>query len=204
MNSKLIIFFIAVIIALFVYNEFSPKTIAQQERGAVTVSETKTTGEAAIGGTFELTDQNGNKFTDANLVGKFSMIYFGFTNCPHICPLALSNMTLALNELGDKAKDFQIIFITVDPKNDTTARLKEFLANFNAPVIGLTGTDAQLEKANAAYKVYAEKLQADNKGAYNMNHTSIIYIMDKDGKFIDHMNHESKVADMVTKLKTID
>ncbi len=202
MKPKYTILLTAIVISLFLVNEFALHKNTGNSTVAVTAA--GSSGEALVGGAFELTDQNGNKFTEQNLIGKYSLVYFGFTNCPHICPLALSNMSLALNELGGKAKDIQIVFITADPKRDTVERLKEFLGNFNAPIVGLTGTDEALAKANSAYKVYAEKLSADAKGNYDINHTSIIYIMDKNGKFVSHFNHETKVADIVKKLKDIN
>ncbi len=161
-------------------------------------------GEALIGGEFELTDQNGNKFTEQNLKGKYSLVYFGFTNCPMICPTALSSISLAIDKLGDKAKDIQPVFITTDPERDDQARLSEFLKNFDPSILGLTGTQDQIDKAKQAYRVYAEKIAEKDPAKYDMNHSSIIYIMDKDGKYKDHFTHETPVDDIVKKLSELN
>jgi len=208
MKPKSIILFTIVIGLLVAANEILlDKTYIEKpdSNAAVQViKQTTTTDENAaqlIGGKFMLTDHNGNKFTESELVGKYSLVYFGFTHCPFICPTALSNMSLALNELGADADKVQILFITADPKRDNPARMKEFLESFNAPIIGLTGSEDELAQAATAYKVYAEKLAADSTGNYDMNHTSIIYLMDKDGRFTSHFSHETKVADIIAGLK---
>lgn len=167
-------------------------------------SEGKTEGEALIGGKFELTDQNGNKFTEENLKGKYSLVYFGFTHCPMICPTALSSISLAIDKLGDKAKDIQPVFVTTDPERDTQERLKEFLANFNPSIVGLTGTEQDTDKAKEAYRVYAEKIVKKDDPNYDMNHSSIIYIMDKKGKYQSHFTHETPVDDIVKKLSELN
>ncbi len=170
------------------------------------VAETKdgeVSGEALIGGSFSLTNQDGKKFTDKDLLGKYSLIYFGFTHCPMICPTALNSLSLAMEKLGDDAKKFQAILITTDPERDSQSRLKEYLANFNTEIIGLTGTEKELEVAYKAYKVYAEKAGLTKDGGYDMNHSSIIYIMNKDGKFISHFTHASPVEEIIAKLKQI-
>ncbi|MDX1949700.1 MAG: SCO family protein [Rickettsiales bacterium] len=163
----------------------------------------ETTGEALIGGDFELTDQNGNKFTQENLKDKYSLVYFGFTHCPMICPTALSSISLTMEKLGQEAEKFQPVFITTDPERDTQERLKEYLVNFNSNIIGLTGSEKELEKAKKAYKVYAEKSGITKDGGYDMNHSSIIYVMNKQGKYISHFTHASPVDEIISKLKTI-
>ncbi len=150
-----------------------------------------------IGGAFDLIDQNGNKFTDANLKGKYSLVYFGFTHCPDVCPLTLSNISLALKELGSDADKFQVIFITVDPENDTSASLKEYLKSFGMPITGLTGGGEKIAQAESAYRVYAQKIGVE------VNHSSIIYVMDKNGQFISNLNSESKVEEIAAKLKAV-
>lgn len=197
MNNRLVLILISVIISLFLLDQYWLNN---------NINSTETQGEAAIGGGFSLVDQNGKIFTDANLNGKISLIYFGFTHCPDVCPLTLSNLSLAMNELGNEAKNFRIIFVTTDPKRDTSKHLKEFLSNFTVPIIGLTGSEEQIKKAMEVYKVYAKRLNEskNHKGKnYNIEHTTIIYIMDKSGKFIDHLNSESKVDEIVAKLKTL-
>jgi len=160
-------------------------------------------GKVQIGGDFELNDQNSQPFSSEKLKGKYSIIYFGFTHCPMVCPTALNNLTLAINEIGDKADDFNFVFITTDPERDTAERLKEFLPNFSDRIIGLTGTEAQLQKAYEGYKVYAQKVIVPDNPNYDMNHSSIIYIMDKNAKYEAHFSHESSFEEMAKKLKAL-
>ena len=206
MSKKLSITFIILTLGLIALNEFALTSKSDVSAHEVKFGETKSTGEALIGGAFSLVDQNGNTFTQENLEGKYSLVYFGFTHCPDICPTALSNMTLALQELGDKAKDFQIVFITADPERDNVKTMKEYVSNFGGNIIGLTGTKEQVDAAEQVYKVYAEKVTLERaaKGEYDISHSSIIYIMDKSGKFISNLSHESKVDDIAAKLKTFN
>lgn len=206
MKKNTVIVLSLAVIFLVAVNELALKDVDKKVENSaksevVSVSSQQSTGKALIGGEFELTDQNGNKFTDKNLLGKYSLVYFGFTHCPMICPTALSNISLAMHELGDNAKNFQTIFITADPERDTQERMKEWLQSFKGNIIGLTGSVEQTNKAAEKYKVYAQKLQPDNTGNYDMNHTSIIYLMDRNGEFITHFSHETPVETLVQKLK---
>jgi protein SCO1/2 len=186
----------------------SENTTHKVENAAVIIkkdtSSKKSDSEVKIGGEFTLTDQNGNKFTQENLKGKTSLVFFGFTNCPDECPAILSSLTLALNQIGDKANQFQIVFISVDTKRDDVAKMKEYVSNFNAPIIGLSGTEEQVKKAKDAYKAYSQKLFSDMGVKYNISHSLIIYIMDKNGEFIDHMSGKIKVEDAVKKLTSLN
>src|SRR5947207_11698804 len=102
---------------------------------------------SAIGGQFQLIDQNGKPFSDANLKGKWHLIFFGYTHCPDACPTALNDLALALDQLGPKKQSVGIVLITVDPERDTPPVLKEYLASFDAPVVGLTGTPQEVAQA---------------------------------------------------------
>ncbi len=202
MNKKNAIILIVLTLGLIAVNELS---LNKGDAEIIKPTSTSTT-TSLIGGAFSLTDQNGGPFTEANLKGKYSLVYFGFTHCPDVCPLALSSMTLALKELGDKGKDFQIIFITADPERDDVKTMKDYISGFkDSPITGLTGTKEQVEKATQVYRVYAEKVISDSKatGEYNVSHSSIIYIMDKNGQFISNLTHETKADDMVRKLKSL-
>jgi protein SCO1/2 len=202
MSPKKILILSSLIIFLVAANEFSTNKTTKTTDSA-TATETTTSGEALVGGAFALTDQKGNKFTDENLKGKISLVFFGFTHCPMICPTTLSTLTLAFNQLGEGADKFQIVFITTDPERDDPARIKEYLSTFAAPVIGLTGSAAEVKQAEDAYRVYSEKLPADATGNYDMNHSAIIYVMNAEGKFISHFSSETPVEEVVTKLKAL-
>jgi len=150
-------------------------------------------GAAAVGGPITLVDQTGATHTDRDFRGKLMLIYFGYTFCPDVCPTALQVMTVALNELGPKAKGVQGIFITVDPARDTPAHLKSYVANFPG-LIGLTGSEDQVRAAARAYRVYYRK--AGEGKDYLMDHSSIIFLMDRDGRYLAHFSHTSQSGAM--------
>src|SRR6202161_4902757 len=109
---------------------------------------------AAIGGKFSLVDQNGKSVTDAELKGKWQLVFFGYTHCPDICPTALNDLSLALDQLGAKKQDVGIVFISVDPDRDTPAVLKSYVGSFGGPIVALTGTPTEVARAAKDYKVY--------------------------------------------------
>ena len=136
----------------------------------------------AIGGPFSLTDQNGKPFTDADLKGKWQLVFFGYTHCPDVCPTALNDLSLALDQLGDKKDKVGIVFISVDPERDTPAELKSYVSSFGGPIEALTGSPAAVAQAAKDYRVYyAKHPRAD--GGYDMDHSALIYIMDPQGRF---------------------
>jgi len=138
---------------------------------------------AAVGGPFQLVDQSGRAVDQSVLKGKWTAVYFGYTYCPDVCPTTLTTLGGAIDRMGARAKDFQIVFITVDPRRDTPGQLKNYLSSAEFPrgVIGLTGTDAQVAKVAQAYKVYYQK--AGTGEAYSVDHSSAIYLMDPKGQF---------------------
>lgn len=161
-------------------------------------------GKALIGGDFELINQNGDIYNSNQMNGKYSLVYFGFTNCPMVCPTALNTLTLALNELGEDAEKFNTIFITTDPERDTVERYQEYLSAFHPSIIWLTGTKEQLQKSYDAYRVYAKKINAeDGSNNYDMNHSSIIYVMDKNGEYLKHYNHKTEIDKVISGLKEL-
>lgn len=153
-----------------------------------TVSQSETTSD--IGGPFALTDQDGKPVTEAMLKGKWSAVFFGYTYCPDVCPLTLQSLAQTRKLLGDKAKNLQIVFITVDPARDTPANLKAYLASGGFPpgVIGLTGTQAQIDQVTDAYHVPVEKVVSGDTVSFN--HGAVIYLMDPKGNFNTPMSKE--------------
>lgn len=148
-------------------------------------TETKT----VIGGPFALTDQNGKRVTDADFRGRYTLVFFGFTNCPDVCPTTLSILSEVLGKLGPKADRVVPIFITVDPERDTPEALKSYLASFGPRFVGLTGTSQEIAAVAKAYRVYYQKRDMGG-GAYAVDHSSVIYLMDGEGKFIGHYTLE--------------
>jgi protein SCO1 len=142
---------------------------------------------AAVGGPFHLEDQDGKPFSDANMKGRPFLIFFGFTHCPDICPTTLFDISQLLHHLGKDADRTGALFITVDPDRDTPTALKDYLSNFDPHLRGLTGDPAAVAVAIKAYRVYAKKVPLEN-GDYTMDHTAVVYLMDKDGKFVAPFN----------------
>jgi len=138
---------------------------------------------ASVGGPFHLEDQNGKPVSDADMKGRPFLVFFGFTHCPDICPTTLFDVSQVLRQLGKDADRAGALFITVDPERDTPAVLKDYLSNFDAHLRGLTGDPAAVAAAIKAYRVYAKKVPLEN-GDYTMDHTAVVYLMDKDGQFI--------------------
>jgi protein SCO1/2 len=138
---------------------------------------------ASVGGPFHLEDQNGQTVTDANMKGHPFLVFFGFTHCPDVCPTTLFEMSQVMKELGPDADRTGALFITVDPERDTPSVIKDYLSNFDPHVRGLTGDRAEVDAAIRAYRVYAKKVPLE-KGDYTMDHTAVVYLMDKDGHFV--------------------
>jgi protein SCO1/2 len=137
---------------------------------------------ASIGGRFNLVDQNGKPFTDADLKGKWQLVFFGYTHCPDVCPTALNDLSLALDQLGAKKDKIGIVFISVDPERDTQAVLKSYVESFGGPIEALTGPADAVSQAAKDYKVfYAKHPRAD--GGDDMDHSALIYVMDPQGRF---------------------
>ena len=142
---------------------------------------------SSIGGPFRLTDQNGRTVTDADFKGKPFLVFFGFTHCPDVCPTALFDMSEAFRRLGPDAEKMSALFITVDPERDTPGKLKDYLQSFHPRISALTGTQAEIDAVTKAYKAYAKKVPLDG-GEYTMDHTAIVYLMDREGRFVAPFN----------------
>ena len=140
----------------------------------------------AIGGEFTLTDQNGVERRPEDFRGKLMLVYFGYTFCPDACPTALQDMSRAIDIMGNKGDAVQPIFITIDPARDTVEQMKLYASNFHPRLVALTGTPEQIAAAAKAYRVYYEKGKSTGGDDYLMDHTSFIYLMGPDGKYLSH------------------
>lgn len=155
----------------------------------------------AIGGAFELIDQDGKVRTEKDFLGRPTLVYFGYTFCPDICPMALGNISELLHEVGpDK---LNVAFITIDPDRDTVAQLKNYSQNFDPSIVMLSGSPEKIKEATNVYHVYAAKVKEPGMTDYVMDHSSIIYVMDKDGKYVKSFNHQSSAGEMKAGLKEI-
>lgn len=155
--------------------------------GGATVA---STGQPQIGGAFQLVNQDGQAVDQTMLTGKWSLVFFGFTYCPDYCPTTLTALEATKRQLGDKAKDLQIVFISIDPERDTPQALKDYLSTDGFPqgVVGLTGTPEQVKAAADAYRAYYQKV-GEGEG-YTMNHSLTVYLMGPDGKFRSAIAHD--------------
>jgi len=146
-----------------------------------------------FGGSFKLMDQDGKVFTDQDLLGSYSLIYFGYTYCPDICPTSLSTMAMALDELGEKADKIKPVFITIDPGRDRPEFLKDYVGAFHPRMVGLSGTEKQIKKVAKAYRVHRTKVLEKDKpeDEYLVNHSSITYLMNPKGEFVTMFPHGS-------------
>ncbi|MGO9360759.1 MAG: SCO family protein [Xanthobacteraceae bacterium] len=145
------------------------------------------TGPAAIGGPFALSDASGARVTEASLKGRPSLVFFGYTHCPDVCPTTLFEMSELLRAMGPDADKMNAYFVTVDPERDTPAAMKDYLSSFDPHLKGLTGTPDEIAKVVAGYRVYARKVPLKD-GDYTMDHTALVYLMDRDGRFVAPFN----------------
>ena len=158
-------------------------------------------GGSLVGGPFTLEDGNGRQVTDRDFRGKYMLVYFGYTFCPDVCPTTLNEVANALDRLGPKADRLQAIFITVDPNRDTPAVMKQYAAAFSPRLLGLTGTPEEIARAAKAYRVYyAEHRTGPGPNDYSVDHSSILYLMDPDGKFVAPIQADQTGADIAADL----
>lgn len=148
-------------------------------------------GVAEIGGDFSLIDQNGNLRSTQEFRGKLLMVYFGYTYCPDVCPMALEHITEALQGLGKDRDKVAVVFVSVDPDRDTLENLKLYSSNFDPNIVMLTGSKAQLEKAMKQYRVYVKKENKPGMSDYLLNHTSVVYLMGADGNYLKGFAHST-------------
>jgi protein SCO1/2 len=159
------------------------------------------TGTSAIGGPFKLTDQNGKVITDADFKGKPFLVFFGYTHCPDVCPTTLFDMSEVMRALGSDADRVGALFVSVDPDRDTAAVLKDYLSSFDPHLRGATGDPAALEKIEKEYRVYAKKVPTGKNGDYSMDHSAIVYLMDKSGRFVAPFRLDRKPQDSASELR---
>lgn len=165
------------------------------------------TGEASIGGHFELVDMNNKVVTDQEFNGLYRLIFFGFSNCPDVCPTGLMNITNVLKKLGADATNLVPLFITVDPERDTPEQLLEYSQDFDPRIRYLTGTKEQIQAATDAFKVYYNRVpkpegEAED-GTYMIDHSAYIYLLDKDGKYLAHFTQEQDSAEIAEEIRKL-
>lgn len=159
------------------------------------------TGQPQIGGAFTLTDSHGNRVTQDVLKGHLSLLYFGFTHCPDVCPLALQMIAQALQTAGEDGETVLPVFISVDPERDTPQVVGDYVANFSPRFVALTGTPAEVQAATGAYRVYFAKKAGGKPEDYSMMHSDFIYLMGKDGQYITHFRAEDTPLEIAARIR---
>lgn len=153
-----------------------------------------------IGGPFRLVDTAGRPVTEKSLLGKPTVMFFGFTYCPEVCPTTLAEMSAALKALGSDADRLNVVFVSVDPERDTPEQMKLYLSNFDRRIQGLTGTPAQVDAAARAYRVYHQKTPLEG-GGYTVDHSSAVYLFDKRGGFVEPIAYGTPHDQLVARLR---
>ena len=159
-------------------------------------------GREPVGGPFDLIDQAGRRRTDADFRGKLVLLYFGYTQCPDVCPTELQALSLALDMLGPAGEAVQPLFITVDPERDTPAHLADYVSAFHPRLVALTGPDTAIRKVALAYKVYFARSIAAQAGDYAVDHTGFIYLVGKDGRYLGFLPPGSSPEQIVEAVRT--
>lgn len=158
---------------------------------------------AAIGGAFALTDPQGRTVTDQTLKGKPFAIFFGFTRCPDVCPTTLNELSLLRRQLGSEAGKMNIVFVSLDPAHDKPADIGQYLTLFDTPIIGLTGTEAQLKRIADAYGVYARRVPLEGSDDYTIDHTATVFLMGAQGQFVSTIDMHEPRAVALEKLQRL-
>lgn len=167
----------------------------QPQKPAVT-----TTSAPAIGGAFTLTDDDGKPFTEQNMLGKHHLVFFGFTNCPDVCPTTLYSITELMGQVDDAGERLVPLFVSVDVQ-DTPETMHSYLSNFHPAIVGLSGDEAQIKQVTSAYKVYYARVeQPESSAGYTMDHSSYVFLMGPDGKYITHFRYQQPLEEMAERI----
>ncbi len=154
----------------------------------------------SIAAPFVLTNQNGQEFTQSNILGKPTLIFFGFLSCPDVCPTTLNDISSWLDALGTDADRLNTIYVSVDPARDTPTRMADYLASFDRRIVGLTGREEELQKLTKSLGVFYAK-ENTSEGDYTMNHTASVLLLDKNGTLERTIDYHEKRSIAVQKIR---
>ncbi len=154
---------------------------------------------ALIGGPFALKDGDGKTVSDETLKGRPFLVYFGYTHCPDVCPTELARISDVLGKMGNQA--IPVLFITVDPERDTPKVMQDYVSSFNPAILGLSGSSQAVEATEKTFRVYSHKGPLQPDGDYSMDHSSVVYLMDKNGAFVEAFNVERPPEDAAKDLE---
>ena len=160
---------------------------------------------SAVGGPFSLIDHNGKPLTNEDMKGHPFLVFFGFTHCPDVCPTTLFEVSEVLKQLGPDAGGARALFVTVDPERDTPAIMKDYLSSFDPNLVGATGSREAIDRTLKAYRVYSKKVPTEKVptegGDYTMDHTALVYLMDKQGRFVAPFNLKRRPEEAAADLR---
>jgi protein SCO1/2 len=176
-----------------------PLAGCRQPQRAASVQEEARPG---FGGDFTLTNQDDQTFRLQDVRGRPVVLFFGYTSCPDMCPMTMSRITGALSRVGSQASEVVTLFVSVDPKRDTPAALKEYVGSFSTPLIGLTGTDEEVARVAAAYHASYQTVPTGTRN-YLVNHTSAIFLIDRQGRLREYFKYDEKPETLAAALKTV-
>ena len=155
-----------------------------------------------LGAPFSLTDYNGETITEAAFEGQPSVLFFGFANCPEVCPLTIYELTNWFEELGAQADEIDAFFVTVDPERDTAEVLADYLKPQSDRVVGITGPVAEIEAMQKGWRVYSKKVPLED-GDYTVDHTALLYLLDRNGDYWGHINYGADREEALRKLRDL-
>lgn len=191
---------VAVVVAVFAVGAWlnlrTPPAPEQETAGGFIVN-------ADIGGTFTLTDQDGETVTQADFLGRYVLIYFGYTYCPDVCPTELGAMAAAIDMLGEAGEQVVPVLITIDPERDTPAVLAEYVPLFHERLVGLTGTPEQIRDVAEKYRVFYRRFEDPGFDAYLMDHSSYVYLLDPAGKVAAMFRYGTDPAEIAKTIRTV-
>lgn len=153
---------------------------------------------ALVGGPFALQTGDGKTLTDADMKGHAFLVYFGYTHCPDICPTTLAQISDVLRRMP--GKPIRVLFVTVDPERDSPASMADYVSSFDPRIVGLSGSADEIGQVEKAYRVYARKGPAQANGSYSMDHSSVVYLMDANGAFVEALNLDRPSEDVAKEL----
>jgi protein SCO1 len=156
--------------------------------------------DVPVSGPFELVDQDAHTVNDKTFLGRSSVVLFGYTSCPDVCPTTLMDVSNWLKALGPLADKLNVLFISIDPERDTPIHLREFLSSFDPRIRGLTGTNKQIAAVAKEFRVYYKRVD-ESDGSYSMDHSGAIYLMDKAGNFVGPLSFQTEDAVAIERLR---
>ena len=185
----LIVGLVAVGMVVLIWRQSEPEQIASTPLGT-------------IGGPFTLAGTDGKPFASTKLNGKPAAVFFGFTHCPDVCPTTLARLARLRKQLGQGDDALSIVFVSVDPERDTPLEVGNYLKLFDTPVVGLTGTPAQVEQVKQKFGIYSRKVEQPG-GGYSVDHTAAVILLDRNGQFVATLSPEEGDQVALDKLKRV-